>query len=87
MIPLILSGPRVAARAAAGGHDVPTDKLTSRYERLWPLIASTVPHCHRTVFYDNATDSGPNEVASYRYGISDYPPRWPNWTPEPLRSL
>ena len=88
MIPLTLSGPRVAARTAAGGHDVPAEKLAARYERLWPLIAGTVPQCHRAVFYDNAGDAGPDEVASFRYGIADYEPRWPpKWTPEALHSL
>ncbi len=84
LIPLLLSGPRVAARVASGGHDVPTAKLAARYERLWPLIAETVPHCHRAVFYDNAADSGPDEVAAYRYGVADYEPRWPSWTPDAL---
>jgi len=30
MIPLALSAPRVAARVAGGGHDVPADKLRAR---------------------------------------------------------
>lgn len=85
MIPLELSAARVAARVASGGHDVPAAKLAERYERLWPLIAESVPQCHRVVFYDNAADSGPAEVASFRYGIADYEPRWPNWTPRTLR--
>lgn len=84
MIPLVLSGARVAARVAAGGHDVPSVKLAERYERLWPLIVEAVPHCHRAVFYDNSADSGPEEVAAYRYGAADYEPRWPGWTPGPL---
>jgi predicted ABC-type ATPase len=87
MIPRKLSGPRVAARVASGGHDVPTRKLASRYARLWPNVAAVAPQCHRAVFYDNSTDDGPNEVASYRYGIADYSPRWPHWTPEPLLTL
>lgn len=87
MIPLALSGPRVAARVTSGGHDVPTDKLSSRYERLWPNIAAAVSSCHRAVFYDNSADDGPTEVAAYRYGVDDYPPRWPRWTPEPLLAL
>ena len=86
MIPLALSGPRVAARAAAGGHDVPADKLASRYERLWPLVAAVVPICHRAVFYDNASDQGPREAASYRYGVADYAPRWPAWAPDLVTS-
>jgi predicted ABC-type ATPase len=87
MIPLPLSGPRVVARVAAGGHDVPAEKLASRYERLWPHIATAVPHCYHAVFYDNSSDHGPIETASYRYGVADYAPRWPEWTPEPLLAL
>lgn len=85
LIPLELSGPRVAARVAAGGHDVPDEKLADRYQRLWPLVTAAMVHCHRTVFWDNAGDDGPVEVASFRYGVADYPPRWPAWTPEVLR--
>ena len=84
MIPLTLSAPRVAARVAAGGHDVPGDKLATRYARLWPNVAAVVPTCHRAVFYDNAVDDGPYEVAAYRSGIPDYAPRWPAWTPSAL---
>lgn len=87
MIPLLLSGPRVAARVAAGGHDVPADRLAARYERLWSYVAAAVPLCHRAVFYDNSTDDGPIEVASYRYGVADYPPRWPSWAAEALLAL
>ncbi len=87
MIPLVLSGPRVDARVASGGHGVPFDKLADRYTRLWPHAVTAVPHCHRAVFYDNAGDDGPSEVASYRYGVADHRPRWPRWTPEPLLAL
>jgi predicted ABC-type ATPase len=87
MIPLALSGPRVAVRVASGGHDVPAAKLASRYERIWRHVASAAPHCHRAVFYDNAADDGPSEVAAHRQGLADYQPRWPDWTPEPLLAL
>ena len=87
MIPLALSGARVAARVAAGGHDVPAEKVAPRYGRLWPHVVAALPHCHRVVFYDNAADDGPREVASYRLGVPDYPPRWPQWTPEVLSGL
>ncbi len=87
MIPEALSGPRVAARVASGGHGVPADKLATRYRRLWTHVSAAMPHCHRAVFYDNATDDGPSEVASYRYGVADYSPRWPRWTPEALLVL
>lgn len=87
MIPLTLSGPRVHARVDAGGHSVPAGKLAARYERLWPHVAEAVPSCHRAVFYDNASDTGPAEVASYRLGTPDYAPRWPGWTPSPLLAM
>jgi predicted ABC-type ATPase len=87
MIPLQLSAPRVAARVEAGGHAVPAAKLAARYERLWPNVAAVVPHCHRVVFWDNSGDVGPIEVASTRQGTHDHPPRWPPWTPGPIRML
>jgi predicted ABC-type ATPase len=87
MIPLELSAHRVARRVAAGGHDVPADKIAARYDRLWDLVVTATSQCHRAVFYDNAGDDGPTEVASYRYGVPDYPPRWPDWIPEALRAL
>jgi predicted ABC-type ATPase len=82
MIPLELSGPRVAARVESGGHSVPADKLADRHRRIWPLVAQVVPVCWRAIFYDNSADSGPAEVASFRVGIADYEPRWPTWTPD-----
>jgi predicted ABC-type ATPase len=87
MIPLLLSGPRVGARVAAGGHDVPTSKLAGRFERLWPNVVAALPRCRRAVFWENAADHGPTEVASFRFAVADYPPRWPRWTPPPILAL
>jgi len=87
MVPLELSVRRVAARVEAGGHDVPADKINARYERIWPNVVAAVERCRRSVFYDNSHDAGPIEVAAFRFGLADYPPRWPQWTPEDLRSL
>lgn len=87
LIPLRLSRPRVNERVAAGGHDVPVDKLADRYRRLWPLVTQAVPHCRRAIAYDNAVSHGPIEVASLRHGIHDYPPRWPDWTPGVIKAL
>ncbi len=86
MVPLELSGPRVAARVAAGGHHVPADKVASRYARIWPNVVDAVPQCCRSVFYDNSDDLGPIEVAAFRFGLADYPPRWPAWAPAELRT-
>lgn len=87
MIPLELSGPRVAVRVAAGGHSVPQGKLAARYRRLWPNVAAAVPLCRRAMFWDNSSQDGPFEVAAFRLGVADFPPRWPDWTPEELRLL
>lgn len=86
MVPLALSVARVAARVAAGGHDVPADKIAARYERIWPNVVAAVPRCRRCVAYDNSHDAGPVEVAAFRAGLADYPPRWPSWTPGELLS-
>jgi predicted ABC-type ATPase len=80
MVPVELSVRRVAARVAAGGHDVPADKITARYERIWPNVVASVSRCRRCIFYDNSHDAGPIEVASFRGGLKDYRSRWPNWT-------
>lgn len=70
--------------APAGGHDVPTEKLAARHARLWPLVVAARPACYRAVLYDNAIDQGPVEVAAFRFGVPDYAPRWPAWTPAAL---
>lgn len=85
MVPLPLSAARVQARVAAGGHDVPAEKIESRYERIWPNVVAAVPRCRRSVIYDNAVDAGPIEIGAFRFGLADYPARWPGWTPEVLR--
>jgi predicted ABC-type ATPase len=87
MIPIELSAHRVASRVEAGGHDVPTEKLSQRFSRIWPLIYEAAPRCAQAVFYDNSSDAGPVRVASMRHGIADYAPNWPSWTPSPLTEL
>jgi len=84
MVPVELSAHRVAARVAAGGHDVPAEKITSRYGRIWPNVVAAVGRCRRGVFYDNSADAGPVEIAAFRTGLADYPPRWPGWSPDAL---
>jgi predicted ABC-type ATPase len=86
MVPVELSARRVAARVAAGGHDVPADKIATRYARIWPNVVAAVGRCRRSIVYDNSHDAGPTEVASFRSGLADYPPRWPGWTPDELVS-
>jgi predicted ABC-type ATPase len=87
LIPAGLSGPRVAARVATGGHSVPEEKIRSRYERIWPLVAAAVPMVRDAIFWDNSTVAGPIEVATFRRGLADSPPRWPTWCPPVIAAL
>ena len=86
MVPVELSARRVAARVAAGGHDLPAGKIAEHYERIWPNVVAALGRCRRSVFYDNSGDAGPIEVAAFRTGLTDYPPMWPDWTPDRLRN-
>jgi predicted ABC-type ATPase len=45
---------RVKARHAAGGHDVPEDKVRIRYHRALALIPRLVNICDKVLIYDNS---------------------------------
>lgn len=88
MIPEALAVPRVAARVAAGGHDVPPDRVIARYRRLWPLVAKMIGMADEAGIYDNSRDTRPlQRVGRFRQGDPVSPPNWPDWTPQPLRDL
>jgi predicted ABC-type ATPase len=44
---------RVRQRVLAGGHDVPTDKIVSRYHRTLELLSSAVRDTSRAYLFDN----------------------------------
>lgn len=48
---------RVAQRVALKGHDVPVDKIVSRYNSSLILLPSLIPHTHRTYIFDNSADN------------------------------
>lgn len=48
---------RVASRVSAGGHDVPIDKIISRYDKALGLINELIPLCDVCHIYDNSADS------------------------------
>lgn len=80
MIPTRLAPHRVAARVAAGGHDVPVEKIVARAERLWALVARAVGEVDTAVFLDNSMRSGPVRVASFIGGAPAGRTTWPAWT-------
>jgi predicted ABC-type ATPase len=45
---------RVMTRVASGGHDVPKDKIHSRYSRALKLIPEVIQACDKILIYDNS---------------------------------
>ncbi len=80
---------RVRQRVQKGGHDVPTDKIITRYKRALALIPRLLDVCDELFIYDNSTDRDtgePQKIARLRNGKLD---TFPNatWTPQMLASL
>jgi predicted ABC-type ATPase len=86
LVPEDLSVARVAHRVAAGGHPVPEEKIRSRYQRLWPLVADAISASTVTRVWDNSRHDGPTEVALLAEGMPIGACRWPSWTPAALSS-
>lgn len=49
---------RVKARVNLGGHNVPEDKIVSRYARSLDLLLPAVKHTHRAYLFDNSRHGG-----------------------------
>lgn len=47
---------RVCCRVSLGGHDVPKDKIISRYYKSLNMISEIYPLCDRLNTYDNSTE-------------------------------
>lgn len=84
MIPEELAIERVAHRVAAGGHDVPTDKIRERHRRLWSIVARAVDRSHAATFWDNSDRNGPRLVALFSDGLPVGSPDWPGWADRAL---
>lgn len=54
-----LSRRRVRARVAAGGHDVPVEKLTARYHRSLDNLERAIAQLPRVRIYDNSSFHSP----------------------------
>jgi len=48
---------RVKQRVAAGGHDVPQDKITSRYQRSLKQLPQAIKASNRAYIFDNSGDA------------------------------
>jgi len=49
---------RVKTRVNLGGHDVPEDKITQRYQRSLDLLMSAIKHTKRAYLFDNSREGG-----------------------------
>lgn len=85
LIPEELAVQRVRHRVAAGGHDVPEDKIRGRYRRLWPNVADAIDRCDLATVYDNSRLRGPRVVAQFSTGIVYGAVQWPAWCPNDIR--
>jgi predicted ABC-type ATPase len=74
---------RVSRRVDAGGHDVPQDKIRSRYRRLWDHVVQMIESADVVEVFDNSGE-GPRTVALFIAGSIVGTPNWPAWAPEEL---
>lgn len=88
LVPEDLAVARVTNRVENDGHDVPEEKVRSRYARLWPLVAEAIGLADEATVYDNSSASEPfRVVASFDHGVAVSKPAWPPWTPTELRAV
>ena len=75
---------RVRARVAAGGHDVPEDKIRSRYSRALSLLSELISICDKILIYDNS--EAPVLIFRRENNISKH---YPNklWSEKKLKKL
>jgi predicted ABC-type ATPase len=60
---------RVSMRVVQGGHDVPDDKLQSRFDRTLDNLQRAIDRLPHVVVFDNSDLSGPfQHVATYHDG-------------------
>ena len=70
-------------RVAAGGHDVPEEKIRSRWQRLWGNVVAMIELADSAEVFDNS-GPGPTTIATFVAGDIVGAPRWPAWTPAQL---
>ena len=56
---------RVASRVAQGGHDVPEDKIVSRYNRSLDFLYEACQIADQVYFFDNSTDGSDSNMFAH----------------------
>lgn len=86
LIPEELAVQRVGVRVEIGGHDVPEDKIRSRFRRLWQLVRQAIALADEAEVRDNSrAKTAFRLVARYHGGALIGSAEWPPWTPPELR--
>jgi predicted ABC-type ATPase len=77
------SDTRVAMRVSQGGHDVPRDKLASRFPRIIANLRLAIEKLPLVFVYDNSDLAAPyRQIAFYRSGVAKaLRKRLPKWFP------
>ena len=69
---------RVGLRVAQGGHDVPREKITSRYRRSLDLVRDAIRHTDRAFLFDT---SGTTSLLIAESAGGERPELQSEWTP------
>jgi len=84
-----LSAERVASRAAAGGHEVPREKIMARFPRTIANLLRAIARLPRVTIYDNSSFDAPFRfLAEYRFGtlVAKSEEDLPEWAGEIIGS-
>jgi predicted ABC-type ATPase len=85
LVPEDLTVARVQVRRELGGHDVPEEKIRTRFRRLWLLVRQAIAVVHEAEILDNSRAATPfRRVARYDEGRLVGVADWPPWTPPEL---
>lgn len=81
-----MSEERVAIRVSQGGHDVPKEKLKSRFPRTMANLAAAIRDLPHALVFDNSDLSIPfRQVAVFEQGdLVELHEPVPDWLPSPL---
>ena len=75
-----LSEARVIQRVGEGGHDVPSERLTRRYQQSLLNLRAAIEFVPTVLVYDNSSDEDPFrlvlKVEAGHIRAADPPPRW-----------
>lgn len=69
---------RIQNRVAKGGHDIPSDDVSRRFQGRTEALQRVLPYCDEVIFYDN--ENGFVKVAEIKNGrfqyTNGYRPKW-----------